>query len=272
MTHETFINYKSWRWFWISLAGIVAAIIFYCINDPILPQSGSTEYGYTLGIICGVLMVYLLWYGSRKRSYFSKFTTLREVLSAHIWIGIALLFLIPLHTGFRFHWNVHTYTFIFCILTIITGIWGTYFYRVLPKEISSNRGEGSLKTHIEQFNSNTAEIVKLNKATEGRLESFISFVDNIKLPTVITLLLGKRAVCRSHLESSDALSMVTNDDRASALKVIELADKKFEVIQKIEKEVMVQTWLKLWLYFHVPLACGAGILLIIHIIVVLYFG
>lgn len=272
MSEETFLNIKQWRWFRISFVVTVTASLLYYFSTPTVPMSGSTFYGYLLGIICGACMVYLLWYGSRKRRYFAQHTTLKEVLSAHVWIGIALLVLVPLHCGFRFHWNVHTMTFVFCILTIVTGIWGAYLYRVLPKEILSNRGEGNFKILLEQYHSRENEIVK---SCEGRSEIFVSFIkrfDHYSLPKITSLLSGKRSKELDHKEVAALVPTLPENERKEALQTIALIDKKFEALKRIEREALVQCWLKLWLYLHVPLACGATMLLIIHVVSVLYYA
>ena len=272
MKQETFINYKSWKWFWITAAIVLIATVWYLIDEPLMPKSGSTLYGYTIGILSGVIMIYLFWYGSRKRRYFAKVTTLREVLSAHIWLGLGLALLVPLHSGFRFHLNVHTMTYLVCMLTIITGVWGMYFYRTLPPEVKSNRGEGSLKNLIEQFD-NLA--LSLRGMETGKSDSFISFInhfDNYHVPTLPELLFGKRA--KPLLKSDVALKLrtISDSERADALSAVSIIDKRQEFLTRIEKEALVQCWLKIWLILHVPLACGAMLLLIIHIISVLYFG
>lgn len=272
MTHETFINYANWRWFKISVCLILICIVWYIIDNPLLPKSGSTFYGYTVGIISAAIMIYLMWYGSRKRRYFTSVTTLKEILSAHIWLGIALLFLVPLHTGFRFNFNVHTMTAIFCLFTIITGVWGLYFYRALPKKVKSNRGEGSLKNLLEQFENLGSQIKKIETGKSDAFISFISRFDTYSIPNLPQLLFGKRAKQLSKQDTAIALAGIKDNERNDILSAISLIDKRFEFLAQIEHEALVQFWLKIWLYFHVPLACGSLVLLIIHIVSMLYYG
>lgn len=272
MTQENFINYAGWRWFWITVAIVVLACAWYLFDDPLTPKSGSTVYGYTIGILSGTAMIYLLWYGSRKRRYFAQATTLKEVLSAHVWIGLALLILVPLHSGFRFHWNVHTVTYLLCVLTIVTGVWGIYLYRALPKEIKSNRGEGSIKNLLEQFENLGQSLRRMESGKSDAFVHFISRFDTYAVPALPLLLIGKRAKPLSKEETAAALRGIPDSERTDILGAISVIDKRYEFLVRIEKEALVQCWLKIWLTLHVPLACGSMLLLIIHIISVLYYS
>lgn len=272
MTQETFINFARWKWFKITSYFTLIFIIWYLIDDPILPKSGSTFYGYSAGIISASIMVYLMWYGSRKRRYFASATTLREVLSAHVWLGLSLLILVPLHTGFRFNFNVHTMTAIFCLFTIITGVWGMYFYRTLPKQVKSNRGEGSLKNLLEQFENLGTQLKKLESGKSDSFISFISRFDTYKIPKLPQIIFGARAKPLSKQDTALALSGIGEAERKDILTAVSIIDKRFEFLSQIEHESLVQFWIKFWLYIHVPLACGSIILLIFHIVSVLYYG
>jgi hypothetical protein len=272
MTQENFLSLYGWRWLKITSLLVVFSIIWYFLDNPIFPKSGSTFYGYVLGIISAGAMLYLLWFGIRKRSYFSSTGTLKEMLSAHIWIGTALLVLVPLHCGFRFHFNVHTIAYIFCVLTIVTGIWGVYLYRTLPEQIRSNRGEGSLKLLLEQFESLNQSLRKLEAGKSDSFVRFVAILDTYKVPTLPSLLLGKRSKVISKEQSARALESISQEERVDALSAIGLIDRRFEFLVRIEHEALIQFWLKFWLMTHVPLACGSMLLLVVHIFSVLYFG
>ncbi len=272
MTQENFLSLYRWRWLSYATIAVVLFVVWYLFDNPIFPQSGSTFYGYTVGIVCGLAMVYLLWFGVRKRSYFSSAGTLKEMLSAHVWIGCALLILVPLHAGFRFHWNVHTVTYLFCVATIVTGIWGVYLYRTLPERIKSNRGEGSLRNLIEQFESLQQSLRKLEQGKSDAFLRFIEALDTYRIPSLPQLLFGARAVSLAQGQSARALESIPDGERTDALAAISLIDKRYEFLVRIEHETLVQFWLKSWLITHVPLACGSMVLLIIHIFSVLYFG
>ena len=272
MSNDTFLNTNHWRWSRFALLLVTGCSIWYYFDAPLFPKSGSTFYGYTIGILCGVIMAYLLWYGVRKRSYFSSYTTLKEVLSIHVWVGIALLILIPLHCGFQFNWNVHTLTAIFCFLTIVTGIWGIFLYQTLPEKIGSHRGGGTVKNLIEQFDTLQLSLRKIEQGKSDSFLQFVSAVDTYRIPTLPMLLCGQKAKPLSKEKTADVIRTVSASEHADALAVLGLIDKRYNFLMRIEKEVLVQFWIKSWLITHIPLACGAMLLLLIHIFSVLYFG
>ena len=51
-----------------------------------------------------------------------------------------------LHTGFRFHWNVHTLAFVLMALVIASGIFGAYVFLRYPTLMTANRAGATLKS------------------------------------------------------------------------------------------------------------------------------
>jgi len=55
-----------------------------------------TWLGYTLGSIGALLILWLMFFGYRKRTYNNNVGTLRGRLSAHVYLGTCLIFLATL--------------------------------------------------------------------------------------------------------------------------------------------------------------------------------
>ncbi len=68
---QSFLAYRGFRHLKLTLALLAAALAVYIVHDPVGGRNGGTWVGYTLGGICAGLIVWLMWYGIRKRSYFS---------------------------------------------------------------------------------------------------------------------------------------------------------------------------------------------------------
>ncbi|HEV7714030.1 MAG TPA: hypothetical protein VGO53_00420, partial [Steroidobacteraceae bacterium] len=102
--HQSFFNYQHYRYgIRAGLLG-VAAILAYVFCPLREPSNGGTWLGYTLGTIAALLIVYLAWYGVRRRTFGSGGST-AGWLSAHVYFGMVLLLVATLHCGFQFGWN-----------------------------------------------------------------------------------------------------------------------------------------------------------------------
>ena len=77
MRHYSILEYANFRWFKLGLALAAIASLAYLWHRPALAPYGGTWLGYTLGTIGALLILWLLWYGVRKRSYRSNAGTVQ---------------------------------------------------------------------------------------------------------------------------------------------------------------------------------------------------
>jgi len=125
--HESILAFRKRRYLWLALGISLLAIVAYLLNDPQEPPNGGTVLGYTLGTIGALLILWLTWFGVRKRRYSSTRGTVQGWLSAHVYLGVALLVIVLLHAGFQFGVNVHTLAFVLMVLVIASGL------RIFPR-------------------------------------------------------------------------------------------------------------------------------------------
>jgi len=76
---------------------------------------------------------------------------LKAWVSAHVYLGLSLIVIATLHTGFQFGWNVHTLAYGLMLLVIASGAFGVWAYATLPKALSDNRGETTRKQMLAQI-------------------------------------------------------------------------------------------------------------------------
>ncbi len=101
--------------------------------------NGGSWYGYTLGTIGVLLILWLTALGLRKRAMTSGRWSLKAWTSAHVYLGLSLVVIGTLHTGFQFGWNVHTLAYALMLLVIVSGIFGISVYAAIPRRMSDNR-------------------------------------------------------------------------------------------------------------------------------------
>lgn len=154
--HRSFLVYRNYRFLRIGLALAIASIAVYAWHDPQHGPSGNTWLGYTLGTIGALLIFWLAWLGVRKRRYAEGFGQTQMWTSAHVYLGLSLLVVATLHTGFHFGWNIHTYAYVLMILVIASGLYGIVAYATLPSRITANRDQMS-------FDAMLAEVVRLDE-------------------------------------------------------------------------------------------------------------
>ena len=133
---ENVLNISNNLFFKWALGLSLLSIALYILDDPRVAPNGGTWLGYTLGTIGALTIVFLTLFGVRKRSYRSNLGDLKYWLSAHVWLGLALVVIATLHTGFQFGWNVHTLAYVLTMLVVISGIWGVYMYLRFPSLMS----------------------------------------------------------------------------------------------------------------------------------------
>src|SRR5690606_28581572 len=105
LMHASFLTYANKRWLWVALVLVLGCLLAYGWHEPVgAPPNGGTWLGYTLGTIGALLILWLLWFGIRKRRYGSGGGPLRGWLSAHVYLGTALALVALLHSGFQVGW------------------------------------------------------------------------------------------------------------------------------------------------------------------------
>ncbi len=161
--NRSFIQQDQYLYLKIALGLCFISIFLYAVDDPVGPPSGNSWLGYTLGTIGGLIILWLVWFGVRKRQYTGTRYSLTRWLSAHVYLGTALLVIGTLHCGFQFDNNIHTITYILMVMTILSGMIGVYYYLTIPSLISSNIGTSNaqqLHETIDQIDKKALDIAR----------------------------------------------------------------------------------------------------------------
>lgn len=265
MIREGFVGHKKYRWMWVNFALLLALSAIYVCDAPLGGRSGGTVYGYTVGALAAAAILYLMWFGIRKRSYSSSETTLKGCLSAHVWLGMSLLLMVPLHAGFSFGLNVHTAAYALMVVVIVSGIWGALNYSTMAPLIHSHRGGGSFKNMLSQIDLISGDINKLCAEKSDQFLSLARNADFIFEPRFWKILLSKREEGIDRKRMSELLTALPDTERQEGVKLISLANRKREIVGRLRDDMVTFFWLKAWQYIHVPVSFGLVVTLAIHI-------
>ncbi|TIX50992.1 hypothetical protein [Alteraurantiacibacter aquimixticola] len=268
--HEGFLAHKRMRWLKIALLASLVAILSYALVDVTPRHNGGSWYGYTLGTIGALLIVWLALLGIRKRKMTEGKWSLKAWTSAHVYLGLSLIVIATLHTGFQFGWNVHTLAYALMMLVILSGIYGIAVYATLPAQLSNNRRE---MTKGQMLDALDAIDRQLENAAQplGRAESdlVIGALEQDPFAGGIgARLTGRYPDCRT-VEALDAMAHLDGD--AASGKVLSLLRKRKAQLDQIRRHMRIRAMLEVWLYIHVPVTIALIAALTAHIVSVFYY-
>ena len=291
---SSILDYARKRYLWVALALCVASAVLYYWHAPADPPNGGTWLGYTLGTIGALLILWLLAFGVRKRSYRSSLGTVRGWLSAHVYLGLALLLVVTLHSGFQFGWNVHTLAYLLMCIVIASGLFGVVAYLRYPQLMSDNRTSLTRDQMLEELAGIDDRCLRQANAMQGDFANVIvSNRDRTAIGGSAWALLRGRDGSRvllpapagggERLVANPAQSAVLDwlSERQSRSSEGELSQQIRELmtllgarrmlLQKLVRDAQIRAWLEVWLYVHVPLSFALLAALIAHVLSVFIY-
>ena len=271
--HESILVYRKHRYLKWTLALLGVASALYILHSPIEKPNGGTWLGYTLGVIAAGIMVWLTWFGVRKRSYRSTSTRLEDWASAHVYLGLSLIVIATLHSGFQFGLNIHTALYALMMIVIVSGMFGLYFYIRYPSLIAQNRRGMTTESMLAQIADLDRELRGQSMALDD--ETARAVADAVHKTEVggglWRKLAGRDPDCpttraRALLEQGAAGEL--QDTRRQILSRL---TKKEDLLSRLRRDIQLRSYLQIWLYVHVPFTLGALAALVAHIVTVFYY-
>ena len=269
--HESFLAHKRMRWLKVALVVSLVAILGYAFADGEPRPNGGSWYGYTLGTIGTLLIVWLALLGVRKRAMTEGRWSLKAWTSAHVYLGLALIVIATLHTGFQLGWNVHTLAYALMMLVILSGVYGIAVYALLPHKLSSNRREMTQGQMVEAL---AAVDRQLEQAAQplGRADADLVIAALEQDPFghgLIARLSGRYHGCRT--ERAIAAFDEMGQPDAEHERVATLLGKRHAQLEQIRRHMRLKAMLEVWLYVHVPVTFMLLAALTAHIVSVFYY-
>ena len=262
--HDGFLRHRGFRWLKVAVLLSAAAIAGYIFSDVKPRPNGGSWYGYTLGTIAVLLILWLTLLGVRKRWMTRGRWSLKAWTSAHVYLGLSLVVTATLHTGFQFGWNVHTLAYVLMMLVIVTGIWGIVVYATLPAALSNNREEMTQTQMLEALRAVDRQLHEAAQPLEAREAGLVqrSLDQDPFAGGLLRRLSGRYRGCAT----AKALRRIQGDE-----KVESLLKRKAAMLARVRRHLQLKAMLEVWLYIHVPATFALIAALTAHIVSVFYY-
>jgi hypothetical protein len=265
--HVGFLRHAGYRWLVVSLLVDGAALWGYRRLEPAIPTGGSA-YGYLLGTLAGLLILWLAFLGIRKRSISPGNWTLKGWVSAHVYLGLSLVVLATLHSAFQFGWNLHTLFYGLMLVVIASGLAGVVLYTTVPRFLSANRAEMTERQMLGQIEDLDRQLHEqaLPLSPEAARAVKGSIDHSPVAGGLIRRLFGLYGGCGT----SAALRTLRRDPAAQA--VVVLLEQKRQALVRARRHARTKAVLEAWLYIHVPATFAVIAAMAAHIVAVFFYS
>lgn len=275
---------------WPTVAAFIsaAAIAAYVARDPIGGRDGSTAVGYALGGLSALLVLYLAMLGLRKRRFRSSRGNRRDVVSAHVYLGIALVVTATLHSGFEFAWSIHTLGYALLLAVAASGVFGVWMYATLPDVISRNLS--GLIVEKKRFDASDLEQLEQDiEEIDRRLERAMQHLPDVFRPPVkhslentrlgggaFRILSGSSRRCATARALAQVRALVdhgrfSDEERRRLMELMRDLARKRELAAGLRRDGRHRALLQIWLWVHVPLTSALLVTLLAHVVLVFFY-
>jgi hypothetical protein len=274
--HESFLRYRRYRWFKIATAFSIFWILVYLSVDVQPRPNGGSWLGYTLGTIGTLLIVWLALLGIRKRAMTRGRWSLKGWTSAHVYLGLSLIVIATLHTGFQFGFNVHTLAYLLMMLVILSGIYGIVVYAMLPQGLSDSRSEMTAPQMIAAVNDLDKQIqISAQPLSDEDSATVVGSLGEDPFGSgVWRRLSGSYPRC-GNMQALRLMRVrldeATGKEEQAIDQVVQLLEKKAAALQRLRGYIRRRALLEVWLFVHIPLTFVLLAALTAHIISVFFY-
>jgi hypothetical protein len=273
MRHRSFLEYRNYRYLKLAVVFCmlgISAYVWHRNTRFITPGGlgyGGTLMGYGLGTVAGLLIIWLMWLGVRKRRFKASMTMTQGWLSAHVYLGLGLIVIATLHTGFEFGLNLHTLVYLLMLLVVLSGIYGVVVFLREPERMTLAMGEDNIPIQAarlalqlpDEFNS-LLQAAASKTRLRGSLFQHVFRTLSRGCPSA-------RAVSRIQM-----LNRSLKDEQGRlGREVYGLMLGRRTAVEKIRSELRSLARMRLWLLVHVPLSFALLFALAGHVVSVFIY-
>jgi hypothetical protein len=268
--HVSFLKHKGFRYLWVALILVSLCTIGYLFIEQEPRPNGGSWYGYTLGTIGFALIVWLSLLGVRKRRPTPGFWSLKGWTSAHVYLGLSLIVIGTLHTGFQFGWNLHTLAYALMMLVILSGMYGIWAYAHFPAKLSSNRGEMTRAQMVEALEAIDRQLEAAAQPLERRESDAVigALSQDIFFGGAWGRLTGTYLGCATR-QAIGIINSAANNEATD--KVHALLTRRADQLAQIRRYLRIKALIEIWLFIHIPATIALLAALTAHVISVFYY-
>lgn len=275
MQRGNIFDYRNYRYFKLAVVIILLAFSAWLLFEPAVGHYGGSWLGYGLGTISALMVLWMAWYGVRKRRYRGNGTT-QGWLSAHIYLGTAMTVVVTLHTGFHLGFNIPTLAYGLLLVVVVSGFFGNYAYMIYPRQMTDNMGEDSLDSLLLRI----AEADKLARQIALQMPDDINgAVARACRETTIGLgvleqLRGYQPACPSAQVVQQLSTMgqhLSPEQRTLYHELYSIMVRRQSLVKRARQDLMYRARLGFWLYFHVPFTFALLTAMVAHIVAVFVY-
>lgn len=289
MIHQSLLRFHGARYFWWALAMTAGGCALFLTQGESEPPNGGTWQGYVLGTVGAALIVWLAMLGVRKRSYRSTVGTVQGWVSAHVYLGGALVFVATLHSGAQIGWNVHTLAYVLMCAVIASGFFGLYSYLNHPGAMSKNR-EGGARAALfsELFELDRQSRAAAQKCAPDIAVAVDSSIERTTLGGGVyeqlfsvdrSFYVRGAGAPTTNVDQQGAIDFVAERlpraekgaEAANLQQLIVLLCRRQAVLRRIRRDIRLSGWLRIWLYVHAPLTVALLVALIVHVLATFFY-
>jgi len=275
---ETLLTYGNKRYLWGAVIGAVALLLSYSYYARTTIPSGGTVWGLVYGWIGLIAILVLMFLGIRKRWYFSRLGTLQGWTSAHVYLGLLILLIIPMHTGFQFGWNVHALAYVLLVVAMLSGVVGLFIYLTVPAILTTHES-GMLPDMLEaEINQILKGMKQLAAAKPGIFQSLYQEearrcrgLQSQGWRILFTPIDPNAILAQRTHDLHNLLAEIPAADQEGFSKFAGLVLRKTELEAYLAGQMRLKNGLQAWLYVHVPVSIAMVAAVGVHLLVVLYY-
>jgi hypothetical protein len=212
------------------------------------PRFPGTLVGSALAIVGSALMIVPLAYSVAKHLFKVRGSALRAFLAVHIYAGLVGAILVILHTGHKFDNPVGVLLTTMTLIVVLSGFVGRYLVKACSRALGEKRTERErLELLLETTQVRLATVVNdPDRAVRGRAPGILA---------ALFPFTARDAAVRQALKEAREL--------AGAGAVLDAS---------IALHERMQSWFRLWIRFHFGLTTVLYLLLVVHVLLVSYYG